>query len=148
VTDDDFHARMRAIGEASWRSARRDVMTDAWYAALREVERRALGLADAGADPTAAEARSLVAEYVALNARAADREPDAAFARELLARVDAAADPRAERFWVLVGILKGWERPTEQPPMRAYRWLFAALRTVVASGGTGGATPRPASLCD
>jgi hypothetical protein len=35
-------------------------------------------------------------------------------------------DPRAERFWQLVAILRGW--PSEPPPRaRAMKWLFAAL---------------------
>jgi DNA-binding transcriptional MerR regulator len=137
VTDDAFVARVREIGEASWRGARQDAMDDAWYAELRALERRALGLADAGADPLGAEGRVAAAAYVALSAHAAGREPDAAFARELLDRVERAADPRAERFWVLVGILKGWERPEAQPVMRAYRWLFAALRGSVGTAMEG-----------
>jgi DNA-binding transcriptional MerR regulator len=128
VSDEAFVSRLREIGEASWQGVRREAMTDAWYAERRALEGRALGLADAGADPAGVEGREISDAYVALHARAAGRAADAAFACELLARIDAAAEPRAERFWQLVAVLKGWERPHDLPTTRAHRWLFAALR--------------------
>jgi DNA-binding transcriptional MerR regulator len=128
VTDDDFLARMRTVGAEAWGGAPPD---EGRRAELHAVEADALRLADAGADPSGAEARAVVDRYVALGGVPADA---------LLARFDRAADPRAARSWELLAILRG-APPTggaQRPQVRTYRWLHAALRARVEGAAGDG----------
>jgi DNA-binding transcriptional MerR regulator len=126
VTDDDFAARMRAVGEEAWSGPPAD---DARAAERRAVEADALALADAGADPSSEEARAVAARYVALSGVSAEA---------LLARFDRAADPRAARYWALLAIVNGWPPAPERPQVRAYRWLHGALRAATRASVTAG----------
>ena len=56
------------------------------------------------------------------------RRDGRAFRRWLVAQLDARADPRAERYWELVGIVQ--DRPDGEFAARVadYAWLIEALR--------------------
>jgi hypothetical protein len=45
---------------------------------------------------------------------------------ELLAELEAGTNPRAERYWQLLGIINGW--PPFPAHVPAFEWLIAALR--------------------
>jgi hypothetical protein len=46
--------------------------------------------------------------------------------QELLRHLEAFTDPRAERYWQLLGVINGWA--PFPPRMPAFEWLIAALR--------------------
>jgi hypothetical protein len=83
--------------------ARPDAMATA--AAVTE---KALPAAQAGMDPSSAEAGVIHDELVALFAESAGRETDEAYRRELLDGIRLGSDPRAERYWQLIAIINGW----------------------------------------
>lgn len=83
---------------AAWQETNQPIMADA-EAALR-----------AGMAPDDPAARPIADRYVELSAAALGRPDDATFRRELLERYRA-HDPRPERWWELVAILRGWPSP-------------------------------------
>ena len=125
--DADFVASVRAgaqefwtevagrYDEAAYRSAS-SAATEAAVTALRE-----------GVAPTDPAARPAVDAFAELHARILDRPDGPDFRRELAAGFERRHDPRAERYWVLVGIVNGW--PASPPVADAYRWLIAGLRS-------------------
>jgi DNA-binding transcriptional MerR regulator len=71
-----------------------------------------------------------VAPESAEGARILDRilgnTPDRQGRQELVRHLEAFTDPRAERYWQLLGVINGWAPfPTRVP---AFQWLIAALR--------------------
>jgi hypothetical protein len=134
VTDDAFVARMREIGRDFWGAVDPGAADDEWRAEMHDIERDALSAVDGGIDPGSAGGKPIVERYVRASARVFGRAADAAFRRELRARIERNGDPRATRYWELIAIVKGWDRPTELPTTRAYRWLFAGLGREQAPG--------------
>jgi hypothetical protein len=80
---------------------------------------------DAGEPWSTPRARRLVRQYLHWSAQQVGRSPTPAYARALL-REAARHDPREERFWELVGIVRGWP-PGPSPQTRAFRWLLGAM---------------------
>ncbi|MGZ3509553.1 MAG: MerR family transcriptional regulator [Vulcanimicrobiaceae bacterium] len=71
--------------------------------------------------------RNLAAEFTELFARALGRENNAEFRRWFGEYAEQTNDPRIERFWQLVALLKG--NPPPPPFHRAQALVFEALRT-------------------
>lgn len=114
---------------------------DDYGEASQRLVARALRLVDEGQGPEAAAAQRLADEMLALWARARGRKPTPTFAAEVVAAADA-EDPRGERLWRLVAILR------RTPPSRvgeAYRFLFEALRRRSTPVPRGRAATRRAS---
>jgi DNA-binding transcriptional MerR regulator len=124
VHDPSFGASVAAQGRRHWRR-----MSQADAARSQREMARLIALAvrahDTGEDFESPRAKRLVATYVRWSARRAGRQPSPAFARALI-REAASHDPREERFWELVGVLRGWP-PGPLPQTRAFRWLLQAL---------------------
>lgn len=89
------------------------------------ITRKAQALADRGAAPGDAETRAAAEEWLTLFARVMQREPDAAFRRWMIAFASETNDPRIERFWQLVGTLRGQCIPSFT---KAYALLIDAMR--------------------
>jgi hypothetical protein len=89
----------------------------------------------AGADPSDPGAAAAVAPMARGFARLLGRRDGPAFRRWLVDQLDAHTDPRAERYWELVGIVRG--RPGEEFADRVadHAWLLAALRHQVDRPG-------------
>lgn len=87
---------------------------------------RAKEYLDAGVSPDSAEGLAL-ADEIAQNAAEPNQDPnDPRFRLELADRTAESGDPRAERYWQLLGIMNGWPPiPTMCP---AVTWLVSALR--------------------
>ena len=64
--------------------------------------------------------------WVGLFARVLDRADDPAFPRWLLAFAERTNDPRIERFWNELAILRGW--PKMSPMTQANTLLLTALK--------------------
>jgi DNA-binding transcriptional MerR regulator len=134
VQNDDFGRRLADQGRSYWSGVKKGSDPRARVAMSRLVLIAARAV-DRGEAPTTTRARRLTRRFVAWSARAAGRKPTRAFERWLLAQ-GAKHDPRSERFWTLVAAIRGWPT-TPRPELRAYEWLFAALkdhaRTLVKS---------------
>jgi hypothetical protein len=124
VGDPDFRQRIRgmaehaALGRASQETSGDGPGSprgDADFAS--RVLEHAGAARDNGIEPGSAAAAAVVEAI--LDGSVAGRE-------QLLDRLEAATDARAERYWQLVGIINGW--PPFPAHVPAFEWLIAALR--------------------
>ncbi|HKW01382.1 MAG TPA: MerR family transcriptional regulator [Vicinamibacterales bacterium] len=130
VHDKSFGAHLAAMGKRHWRHGRQRPSDRS--------KRELAGLIADGArahddqeDVASRRASQLVTRYVRWSARQTGKSPTAAHAHWLL-REAAKHDPREERFWELVGIVRGWP-PGPSVQTRAFRWLFKAMAAQYAS---------------
>lgn len=87
---------------------------------------KAQALHDRGAGPSDPQVQELVSDWTALFAEALGRTPGDAFLRWFLEFSERTNDPRIERFWKLVGELRGYTVPSFTS---AYALLIEGLRT-------------------
>lgn len=129
VSDDSFIRRLNQMGRESWGAieSRRGA---GWDRAINKLYAEAVAAMRGGHAPESRRAQRLVAKYVAVQARAMKRQPDREFPARLLEMIERATEPRAERYWELLGVLRGWKQPS--PLTEAHRWLVAGLRWRVA----------------
>ena len=83
----------------------------------------------AGVEPATEQARPFVDEIVTAYATAFGRADDLAYRRSLLERMETAGDPRAERYWQLLGTINGWPAQPSLAPV--FDWFLAALRAEI-----------------
>ncbi|MEU4698690.1 MerR family transcriptional regulator [Nonomuraea dietziae] len=112
----EHHAAERSHGDAT--TLRRDSA-----AMVRDEVGPALA---AGIDPVSPEADAVVAAVMAQYAQVFDRPDDAELRRRLLTRLEAANDPRWERYLRLLAVINGWLAPESLTPV--YAWFIPALR--------------------
>lgn len=124
VSDEDFGRSLAESSRSFWSTAGARYDHDAWQAAMGELVGGAMAAQRAEEPLDGDVARELVDRLVRTFAEVQGREPDADFEKEMSERIGS-HDPRAERFWELVSVLKGGQGPS--PTSRAFRWLFAAL---------------------
>ncbi|MEV8318436.1 MerR family transcriptional regulator [Streptomyces sp. NPDC059900] len=124
--DPDFRAAVRQMAEhQAAERARGD--TTGLHHDLTEAVRDQVGHAlTAGIAPASAEATPVVDTLTARYARVFDRADDIGLRRWLLARLEIANDPRAERYWHLLSVINGWPVPPSLAPV--FTWFLAALR--------------------
>lgn len=120
--DEDFLAKLRAQAD-SWWSRNRAPRDPHEHTRLILA---AAGLADAGHSPSSREVQEVVDAYLGMQARSHGKRVSARLRAEILAALDA-HDPRAVRFWELVGILHGWPAPS--PHAKGMALIIAGLRT-------------------
>jgi DNA-binding transcriptional MerR regulator len=141
AADADFQRTTRA--NAAWGAwavgARFD--PDAWTRRVDGALRMAAELRAGGVDPGDPRADAAVAPMARGLAELLGRRDGPAFRRWLVGQLDAHTDPRAERYWQLVGIIQG--RPQEEFTARVadYAWLLAALRHDAARPGKRSGRP-------
>jgi hypothetical protein len=143
ITDTDFIARINAIGQEAWGDAtaprRPAVLHDLLDAA--DTARRG------GYTPDDAVGRAVIDEYLAREAATRGRDAaDPSLPGEVLADIARGDEPRAARYWELLGILQGWP---PSPIPGAHRWLVEGVRLRAERGSDAAAaretTDRPAS---
>jgi DNA-binding transcriptional MerR regulator len=127
------------VSDPTFVEAMRKQAAESWGGGLDlEASRKASGEAtaatrdalDRGVAPESAEAGAIAERMVVASATAMGREPDAAF-RAWMLEVYANHDPRASRYWVLVGIIN--EQPQMAGPVEEWEWLVAALTAHLSS---------------
>lgn len=124
VHDRRFGAHLAALGRRHWRHGRK-APSDRSRRELAAFIALAARAHDEHEDWATPRARRLVLRYLRWSARESGRSPTPAYARWLL-REAARHDPREERFWELVGIVRGWP-PGPPVQTRAFRWLLGAM---------------------
>ena len=122
VTDRGLIAQLRAHAASFWTpgldfAAAQQANADAVAAAKAALDR---GLA-----PDSPEAGEIVERYVVASAAAAGCAPDAAFRAQIISRYRS-YDPRLQRYWELMAILK--EDPTSPGPTPDWQWLVDASK--------------------
>lgn len=117
VRDPSFVASMKASVKETWTA---DFDHVAYKRAAEDMMRESKGL-----DPTSADAKRVVERCLAGFAAASGKEPDEAFRRDLRRKYEE-QDPRATRYWTLVGILKG--QPPTADPSSEWRWFATASK--------------------
>ena len=94
-----------------------------------------------GRSPRGEREQRVVERYLEACAQAMNRAGDEKLAGWLLSHYEATVDPRPERYWQLIGILKGW--PEKPPQGEAYRWLMEGLRWRIGEGREDPNGPAP-----
>ncbi|MEC3981439.1 helix-turn-helix domain-containing protein [Amycolatopsis sp. H20-H5] len=128
VTDPTFRKLIRGMGERQ--SAQRqageyqqptETQQEQWVA----WSSRAQAAVDAGLAPDSPEGRAL-AETIFTTSASPGRDPlDPAYRTEVTEGIAAGADPRAEHYWTLLGVINGWP-PFPSQAVTA-RWIIDAL---------------------
>jgi DNA-binding transcriptional MerR regulator len=131
IRDEGFRERLRAMSRGSFGSgsgsgsgATGPASAAAELAAL--VTARAGAAVSAGLAPSSPAAVAVVDELVGAYAAAAGRADTPAYRRELLAALEVAVEPRAERYWQLMAVINGW--PPVPTTMHLWDWYVSALR--------------------
>ncbi|MFF7245296.1 MerR family transcriptional regulator [Embleya sp. NPDC008237] len=126
VADPDFRASIRRMAEYQART-RGDDVAPGTHERLTTITREWVEAArTAGIEPTSPEAEPVLADLLAEYAAAFGRTPDDAFVAWLSERFEVGTDPRAERYWQLLGVMNGWPSWPSLAPV--FDWFLAALR--------------------
>ncbi|MGR6318446.1 MerR family transcriptional regulator [Micromonospora soli] len=122
--DPDFRASMRRLAEqhAADQAGATGVRRDA-VALVRDEAAAALA---AGVEPASPRADPVVAAATARYARLCGRPDDLGLRRRLLDRLEAANDPRRERYLHLLSVINGWPATESLAPV--LDWAIRALR--------------------
>ena len=123
--DPDFRAAVRRTAEGFAAEHSRDGTAPRRdpVATVRDLTAPALA---AGVDPASPQAAPVVAAVTARYADDTGRPDDDRLRRRLLDRLEAADDPRRDRYLRLLAVVNGWAAPRSQAP--ALDWFIRALR--------------------
>jgi DNA-binding transcriptional MerR regulator len=75
--------------------------------------------------------QEIITNWIASLAHTLERSPDLSFVRWTAEHLQTTSDPRFERYWQLVAVLKGWTCTNEIA--LAHEWLLAGLRAKLTS---------------
>lgn len=130
LEDDEFLASLRVMGRSAWGTSPRSdygdlrVRGDEAVARAAEAGRRQVS-------PSSPEAAAVLDDFLSVRAAMLGRRNDRDFRACLLHQFEV-HDPRADRYWELIAIIKRW--PTRDKTIgEAFRWLSAALKQRVAA---------------
>lgn len=124
--DPDFRASMRRMAQQHAADRAEGARTVVRRDAVALVRDEVGPLLAAGVDPTSPRAEPVVTAVTARYARAVGRPDDPDLRRQLLSRVEAANDPRRERYVWLLARINGW--PAGESLTPALDWFVPALR--------------------
>ncbi|MGK5739439.1 MerR family transcriptional regulator [Micromonospora sp. URMC 103] len=127
--DADFRARMREVAEQYAADRAHDVTGGVRRDAVAVVRAEAGPALAAGVDPSSPPADAVVAAITARYARLCGRPDGRPLRRRLLARLEAASDPRRELYLRLLSVVNGWRATDSLAPV--LDWSIRALRARV-----------------
>ena len=87
---------------------------------------RAIDALQTGYSPRDELSQKVVESWIKANAKLMNRKNTKAFAAFLLEYYEQNSDPRMERYWQLVAVLKNWSGTS--PQAEAVKWLLEGLR--------------------
>jgi len=132
VSDEGFGEALRRQSQPFWESVEEGAfdLTE-WNEAQGNVISEAVAAVRKGVSSAEGRGQRVVGGYLEALARVMGREGDEdGLAKWWLSHYEATNDPRFERYWELIRILKGW--PKESLQARAYEWLMEGLRHRIA----------------
>jgi DNA-binding transcriptional MerR regulator len=126
IGDEDFRARMRrtAVRQATGRPL--DIENEIGEELMEFTRQKAADAMDSGIDPLGDGGAPVIDDLVHRFAEVLARTPDAELRGWMARRFEEAHDPRVNRYWRLVWIVKGWQVVPNLIPV--YPWLIRALR--------------------
>ena len=130
ASDDEFIRTLRRQTEPFWKQAEGSFDPADWNEAIGKAFREAAEAAREGRPPTGEREQRVVEGLIGAHAQAMGRTADPNFEAWLLRHYDETADPRMERYWRLVSVLKRIEY--DPSAAEAQRWLVEGLRRRVA----------------
>ena len=131
-SDEGFAQAVEKQARPFWEAVDGGFDLAAWNEAGGEAMQEAILAVQEGRSPRGEHEQGVVDRYLGACARAMNRAGDAELVRWLISHYEATVDPRPERYWQLIGILKGWpEKPSHG---EAYRWLMEGLRWRIGEG--------------
>lgn len=98
----------------------------AWRKVNTETTKAAIEAVQSGLSPREPKAQRILRKWRAGFAGAMNRKNDKSFAAWLLERFETTTDPRMDRYWELIAVLKGWTHTPDYA--KAYGWLLEGLR--------------------
>lgn len=126
VQDRDFRASVRRMAEHQARERANGDRTGLHHdltVVVRDTVARAI---DEGIDPDSADAIPVLDDLVNAYARTFEAVDSADYRASLLRRLEVANDPRAERYFHLLGLINGWPAQPSIAPL--FDWFTRALR--------------------
>lgn len=125
VRDEDFRASVRRMAEHQAEQTG-DAEAELHHELTQVVVEKVGAAREAGIDPASAEARPVLDALMARYAETFRTEDSPQYRRDVLRRVETANDPRAARYWALLGKINGWPAQPDMTPV--FAWFVAALR--------------------
>jgi uncharacterized membrane protein YccC len=92
----------------------------------RRSEREIEAALAAGIDPASGQGRLVLADLVGRYAQTFGTPDTPDYRSQLLIRLQAASDPRVERYWHLLATINGWPTPPTLAPV--FEWFIQALQ--------------------
>jgi DNA-binding transcriptional MerR regulator len=126
ASDETFVEALREQTKPVWEAAEGSFDSGSWNEAVRAALEEAARAVREGRPPTGERERAVVEGWIHGSARAMGKQDDPHFARWMLSHYERTYDPRMERYWELIAILKGWNY--DPTVAKAYRWLIEGLR--------------------
>jgi DNA-binding transcriptional MerR regulator len=124
LSDDDFRTGLRRQSDDVWEQLDETDLA-AWNAANQRVTELASAACEDGVPPGSPAAAAIVDAILSTMAAGQSRQNDLEFRRDIRRNYEE-HDPRAERYWELVAIIRG--APWPPPVTLAHRWLAEALK--------------------
>lgn len=130
VADESFQAALRAqtqpFADAALSKEAASTLSQELNAAYQEAAKAI----SEGFSPISPRGQQLAATILRLNATMMGRCNDPAFPEWWLEHMETTADPRMERYWTLIAVLRSWGSPS--PMAQTHAWLIDGLRHYVA----------------
>ncbi len=126
AADEGFIRTLREQTGPFWKQAEGNFDPADWNETIGGAFREAGEAVREGRPPTGEREQRVVEDLVGAHARAMSRTGDPEFEAWLLRHYDETADPRMERYWRLVSVLKEIEH--DPAAAEAHRWLVEGLR--------------------
>ncbi len=130
ASDDEFIRTLREQAGPFWEQAEGSFDPADWNDATGRAFREAGEAVREGRPPTGEREQRVVEGLIGAHDRAMGRIADPDFEAWLLRHYDETADPRMERYWRLVSVLKKIEY--DPSAAEAHRWLLEGMRWRVA----------------
>lgn len=140
ASDETFVEALRGQIEPVLEAAEDNLDQIGWNEGIRAALDEGARAVQEGRPPTGEREQRVVADWVEASARAVGRQDDPHFAWWMLSHYERTYDPRMERYWELIALLKRWEY--DPAIAEAHRWLIEGLRRRVAQSQRAGSEGR------